>query len=232
MPKVSTKDVIYFVTFQGVYYNSRPSGENANSYEIEVPISHEQLTRTYTIQIPCEPKNKNDKPYKEKQIIADSPLSLFRRDYAPLMMPLKYPDFEYLATFEIKSVRSTHPEMLRENIALMNFQSICNYIEEAGLEIDPILYDDAGSLRYAIQEYNKDREGFLSIQEQTRKRKGKKVVQTNIAKTLLDKYKDQLNDIPKNGNGKHAVIAKKKSNREFAVTLPSEIIEEDFLDDM
>jgi hypothetical protein len=227
MPKVSTKDVIYFVTFQGVYYNSRPSGENANSYEIEVPISHEQLTRTYTIQIPCEPKNKNDKPYKEKQIIADSPLSLFRRDYAPLMMPLKYPDFEYLATFEIKSVRSTHPEMLRENIALMNFQSLCNYIEEAGLEIEPILYDDAGSLRYAIQEYKKDREGFLSIQEQTRKRKGKKVVQTNIAKTLLDKYSSQLQNSNGNGNSKHTGQLKQKVKPKAVAT-----IEEDFLNDM
>src|ERR1700723_962042 len=196
--KVAAKDVIYFVTFQGVYFNAKTPGENACSYEIEVPINHEQLMRTYTIRIPIEPKNKNEKPYKEKHILADSTLSLFRRDYAPMMMPLKYPDYQALQTFEIKSVRSTHPQMLKENTALMNFQALVDYIEENEYEIEPALCDDAGSLRAAIALYKTDKEGFLSTQEQTQKRKGKKVVQTNIAKALLDKYKDQLQNDTKN----------------------------------
>jgi hypothetical protein len=225
MSKVSAKDVIYFVTFQGVYFNAKTPGENACSYEIEVPISHEQLMRTYTVRIPIEPKNKNDKPWREKQLVADSPLSLFRRDYAPMMMPLKYPDYQALQTFEVKSVRSTHPQMLKENIALMNFQQLVDYIEEHDYEIEPALCDDAGSLRAAIQLYKTDREGFLSTQEQTNKRKGKKVVQVNIAKALLDKYKDQLNDIPKNGNGKVRKTLKTASGN-------INVLEENFLDDM
>jgi hypothetical protein len=226
MAKVAAAEVIYFITFIGVYFNAKTPGENACNYEIEVPISHEQLMRTYTIRIPIDPKNKNDLPYKEKKIIADSPLSLFRRDYAPIVMPQKYPDYQALQTFEIKSVRSTHPEMLKENIALMNFQSLVNYIEERELEIEPALYDDAGSLRYAIQQYKTDREGFLSMQEQTHKRKSKKVVQTNLAKTMLDKYSNQLENIPKNGNGKKPV-RKLIPLRANAVDT-----EEDFLDDI
>jgi hypothetical protein len=220
--KVATKDIIYFVTFTGIYFNGKSPGENQESYEIEVPISHEQLMRTYAIRIPTEPKNKNEKPYKEKQIIADSPLSLFRRDYAPIVMPKKYPDYAALQTFEIKSVRSTHPQMLKENIALMNFQDLVNYIEERDFEIEPALYDDAGSLRSAIQAYKTDREGFLSNQEQIHKRKGKKVVQTNIAKTLLDKYERQLHNEPKNGWATGKVKAKAIVGR----------IEEDFLDEL
>src|ERR1700721_4494647 len=127
MAKVAANEIIYFITFQGIYFNAKRPGENQCSYEIEVPISHEQLMRTYTLRIPCEPKNKNDKPYKEKNIIADPPLSLFRRDYAPMVMPKKYPDYQALQTFEIKEVRSTHPQMLKENIALMNFQKLTEY---------------------------------------------------------------------------------------------------------
>lgn len=223
MSKVAAKDVIYFVTFQGVYFNAKTPGENACSYEIEIPISHEQLMRTYMIKIPIEPKNKNDKPWKEKHIIADSPLSLFRRDYAPLVMPLKYPDYQALQTFEIKEVRSTHPQMLKENTALMNFQSLVDYIEERDMEIEPALCDDAGSLRAAIALYKSDREGFLSTQEQTQKRKGKKVVQVNIAKALLDKYKDQLTNTKKRSS---------KPVKAIEIEESQDAIDEDYLSDL
>jgi hypothetical protein len=228
MAKVAAQDIIYFITFIGVYFNAKTPGENACNYEIEVPISHEQLMRTYSIKIPIDPKNKNDLPYKEKKIIADSPLSLFRRDYAPIVMPQKYPDYQALQTFEIKSVRSTHPDMLKENIALMNFQSLVNYIEERELEIETGLYDDTGSLRNAIQQYKTDREGFLSIQEQIHKRKGKKVVQTNFAKTMLDKYSSQLQTFNGNGNGKKPKASILKQGKEVHASE----FEEDFLDDI
>lgn len=220
MSKVSAKDVIYFITFQGVYFNAKTPGENACSYEIEVPISHEQLMRTYIVRIPIEPKNKNDKPWKEKHVLADSPLSLFRRDYAPLEMPLKYPDYQALQTFEIKAVRSTHPQMLKENTALMNFQTLVDYIEEREMEIEPMLCDDAGSLRAAIALYKSDREGFLSNQEQTQKRKGKKVVQVNIAKALLDKYRNELTK------------TKKPPGKLVKQTVEYNEYEEDFLNDL
>lgn len=228
MPKVAAKDIIYFITFRGVYFNAKTPGENACNYSIEVPISHEQLMRTYTLQIPVEPKNKNDKAYKEKQVIADSPLSLFRRDYAPIVMPRKYPDYQALQTFEIESVRSTHPQMLKENIALMNFHMLTDYVQERELEIEPALYDDAGSLRAAIKAYKEDREGFLSIQEQTHKRKGKKVVQTNIAKTMLDKYSGQLQNTKDAFNGKKYF----KGMKEVYEKSPKLEVEEDFLDDI
>jgi ribosomal protein S24E len=228
MAKVAAQDIIYFITFIGIYFNAKTPGENACNYEIEVPISHEQLMRTYTVRIPVSPTNKNDLPYKEKKIIADSPLSLFRRDYAPIVMPNKYPDYQALQTFEIKSVRSTHPEMLKENIALMNFQKLTEYIGERELEIEPALYDDAGSLRAAIQQYKTDKEGFLSIQEQTHKRKGKKVVQTNIAKTMLDKYSSQLqNAVKTNGNGKK--VKHGRVNNGYGETLDQY---ENYLDDI
>lgn len=224
MAKVSAKDVIYFVTYSGIYYNAKTPGENACNYEIEIPISHEQLLRTYAIKIPIEAK-KGEKPWKEKWIIADSPLSLFRRDYAPIVMPEKYPDFQALATFEIKAVRSTHPQMLKENIALMNFQGLVDYIEERDLEIEPGLYDDPGSLRDAIKRYKHDREGFLTTQEQTQKRKGKKVVQVNIAKALLDKYGSDLNGKTEKTKKMPVTVAKRKP-------VEYDVYEEDFLSDL
>jgi len=141
-------------------------------------------------------------------------------------MPLKYPDYQALQTFEIKSVRSTHPQMLKENTALMNFQALVDYIEEHEYEIEPALCDDAGSLRAAIALYKTDKEGFMTMQEQTQKRKGKKVVQTNIAKALLDKYKDQLQNV--NGNGKP-----KKNSRDLVKSISNNgEFEDDYLSDL
>jgi hypothetical protein len=161
----SLKDVHYFITFVGQYYTAAEKGKNVESYEVTVPMSHAQIE---------DPK--------------ESPLSLFRHHYAPKVMPKKYPGYQGLVSFEIKHVTCNEPSRLQENIKLMNFADLCEYIENKSLPIKTEFYEDAGSLRAAIRECEKDREGFLKIQGITESRKAPAIIKQRTANEMLEMY--------------------------------------------
>ena len=75
MPPKDLSNIHYIITIAGLYYTAKQKGDNMHPYEIDVPMTHAQI---------------EDKD--------ESPLSLWRRLYAPRMMPINYPDFEGLAS--------------------------------------------------------------------------------------------------------------------------------------
>ena len=169
MPAHTLDDVHYIVTITGIYYTQAPKGENTFNYEIDIPMTHAQL---------------------EDQKV--SALSLFKHNYAHILMPRKYPEFAGLATHEIKRVQCSEPSRLLENIKLMNAHQLIKYIRANGLPIKPELYEDAGSLRNAIEAYRKDQEGFIKIQKITEQRKGPHLVKQAQADKMILQYESQL----------------------------------------
>lgn len=159
------KNVIVFITFEGLYYTAGEKGKNVYSYVAkDVPFNLEQLN---------DPK--------------ESALSLWRHNYAQHIMPKLYPDFMGLATFEIKDKSCpTDPTLLLQNIGIMNFAELTEYIDSNNLDIITELYEDAGSLRSAIRSYGTDREGFLKTQRITEKRRGPQLHKQKAATEMLE----------------------------------------------
>lgn len=170
------RDTHYIVTMHGVYYSNEQQGENQYSYEIDVPMTGAQL--------------------KDPKVSA---ISLFKHYYAPHMMLQKYPKFAFLATHDIKEVKCSNPVLLRENIKLMNYRRLTKYIKESQLPVKPELYEDAGSIRAAIEEFRKDPDGFMKTQAIAEKRKGPNMQRQEEANQMMAAYEAQLQAATANG---------------------------------
>jgi len=167
--KSALEDIHYIVTITGYYYTQEAKGENVHEYEIDVPLNHKQLD--------------DDKV---------SAISLFKHNYAPVMMPKKYPDYTGLYTHKIKQTQCSEPSRLLENIGLMNFKQLVRYIRTNGLPVKHELYDDEGSLRAAIRSYKKDAEGFLKVQKITQERIGPTLAKQSVADQMMEQYGDSF----------------------------------------
>jgi hypothetical protein len=167
MATATLEDIHYVITIAGTYYTNEAKGENTHSYEVDVPMTQEQL---------------NDQKV--------SALSLFRHNYADRMMKTKYPAYSGLCTHEIRKVQCSDPARLLENTALMNSLQLARYIKSHGLPIKTELYEDAGSLRAAIADYHKDNEGFVKSQKITESRKGPHLKRQSAADRMMEQYGD------------------------------------------
>lgn len=162
-------DVMYLLRVSG-QYKAGPQGGNPNgikTYDITVPCSHELIQK-------------------------HGALSAFKNYLAPEAMPLKYPDYQEkgLVTFKIVKSKCDNPELIKNNIHLLDFSGLVLYIEENEYQITTELYEDAETLRQAIEEYEQDPIGYVKTTEPTRakrhggklrdKKKGAMLIQANF----------------------------------------------------
>jgi hypothetical protein len=189
--KPTSKDHVV-VNVIGFYYTTHaPKGDNLRSYDIDIPISCQDL--------------------EDKR---EGALSLFRHYYAHRMMPKKYPDFSGLYTHELgKPARCSNPYYLRNNVKLMNMEQLVEFIEENELPIEEKLYEDSGALRAAIELYEKDPDGFRKHQKVAEQRKGPALRKQDHADELIAEYGEDFIEgvlAPKKSKPKDKLISKTK----------------------
>lgn len=120
------------------------------------------------------------KPYSieatlNKEHVEKGPLSSFVKYIAPVVMPKKYPDYISLHTHTIVKMTCSNPDLVGDNLAVMSWHQLKDYVEYIGLEVDVDLYADTGTLRQAIEECEDDETAFLKSQEKLAERIGPEI---------------------------------------------------------
>lgn len=140
--KLAKEDIKYTVTMEGSYYVREGQGLVLKPYKVKCYMSHLQLE------------------------IGDNgfpkfwPSVIFKHWIAPGLMERMYPGYVSLASFYVTDAKCNAPNMLKNNILLMTRFDLEEYIEQHGLRINPILYDDDMALRQAIWDFRKDPDSF------------------------------------------------------------------------
>ena len=138
----------YFITMSGLYFSRSTDGITEEPYELKFIMTHKQ-TETLI------------------------PQAFFKHDReVQTVMKSKYPNFlGRFSTFHVVKAECERPELLADNIHLLNRLELEEYVEDNDLPIEVQLHDDAEQLRQAIKDYKKDKEGFEKQQELLKKRR-------------------------------------------------------------
>lgn len=122
-------------------------------------------------------KDISEKPYtvsvsmKQKQIDAGA-LSQFCKHYAPEMMPVLYPDYQALMTFRITKSECSDDQVKDNELTIMNYSELRDYIQRNEIKVDTSLYVDAGELKTAIETCEEDEPGYLKQEEYYKRVRG------------------------------------------------------------
>ena len=158
MARTSTKEpeapataIIYTLRFQGMFYCRGEHGNSEKPYDVRFRATH-------------------------KQIESLRPTAIFKHYIAPKLMPRLYPEYtepsgKQLATMNLVGAKCTIPEMLDNNIFLMSFEQLEDYVDDKKMPIDKRLYKDYASLQQAIIDYRKDPDAFSKHQKTVATRK-------------------------------------------------------------
>lgn len=131
--------------------------------------------------------------------------SILKNYFLPRFLPLKYPDFVALRTFEvIKHVPLGDFELNEDEPSLMSREQIEAYAETHNLDLIPELYDDLSALRQALKDCLEHPEQFKRNQDILWNRKKDeltlKSVVYNANKALFDIDVTVDEELPPNGN--------------------------------
>lgn len=143
-PKANASSIIYTLHFEGLFYARGEHGNSEVPYNVKFKATH-------------------------KQIESLRPTAIFKHYVAGKLMPRLYknytePNGKLLATMNLVDAECTVPEMLENNIYLMNKEQLEDYIDEKSMPINKRLYRDYSELQQAIIDYRKDPDAFKKHQ--------------------------------------------------------------------
>lgn len=145
-----SEDTTWKVKVIGRYIYTREDGRNdTKPYDVEVTLN--------------------------KELVDKGPLSSFCKYIAPTLMPKKYPDYSRLATHTIAEMVCSDPNLVGDNLDVMSWHQLKDYLDYEGLEVNIDLYPDTGSLRQAIKDCEENEIAFLRTQEKLDKRIGPEI---------------------------------------------------------
>lgn len=160
MPKEKANR-LYKITFKGQYIAAGENGTRLKPYEIDCFLDDELV-------------NKN-------------PVSVFKNDLAPELMPKKYADYQDLATHEVGASVAKDGKPVT-NLMLFNREDMVRHIGEEELPIEHELHQDAGALRTAINDFRKDPQAFLAQQEKLHGFRHERIARKSKALSLQEQF--------------------------------------------
>lgn len=168
MAKATQAPEIYLVTFNGQYICGNPQSTDLEQYEITVAMDESMVDGKQT-----------------------SAQSVFKGSLAAELMPLKYPKYQGLYTYHVKSAETVSGAPV-PFIALKNRSELKDMIEDNGLPVDQELYIDTDALREAIVLAQKDPEAFKVQQQNLRETRGTKMTIRSKALEMNEVVMDLL----------------------------------------
>lgn len=160
MPKAKGNR-LYKITFRGQYIAAGEHGTRLKPYEID-----------------C---------YLDDELVNKNPVSVFKNDLAPELMPKKYADYQDLATHEVGATVAKDGEPVT-NLMLFNREDMVAHIKEEELPIEHELHQDAGALRTAINDFRKDPQAFLAQQEKLHGFRHERIARKSKALALQEAF--------------------------------------------
>lgn len=142
---------IYLVTFEGQYICGNAQSTDLERYEITVAMDEGMVDGKQT-----------------------SAQSVFKGSLAAELMPLKYPKYQGLYTYHIKSAETVSGAEV-PFISLKNRIELREMIEEKGLPVEHELYLDNDALREAVKLAEKDPDAFKMQQDRLKENRGVKL---------------------------------------------------------
>lgn len=110
------------------------------------------------------------------------PLSSFKNHIAKQLFPKHFPGFKRIRLMEVVEASRSDGEGI-DNLYLMSYVDMCEYIKLSGYPINSILFDNPGKLREAIKLFKEDPESFVVFQDR------QEALHGSTAKSRLDAEK-------------------------------------------
>lgn len=126
-------------------------------------------------------------------MIQNGPLSSWRNYLAPKLLPKIIPHFQRVRTQEIIDAVREDGEPI-DNINVMSFSQLAEYVDLAELPVNVDIYNDAGELRDAIKQCQENEEAFTMSQKRLALRRGPEVQFQQSAEELNADFVLSLNE--------------------------------------
>lgn len=159
MAKVK-ESFVYEVTIGGLYFGSRDGETDLFPYEVTVVM--------------------------DQEMVDQGVLSAFCKYYAQDAIGSKHSNYIRYYTHEVRrTVVFGSPDTPITDLSLFNYDQLVAHVAAEELPIETALYEDAGTLRDAIERQKKDPDIFARAQEKLSGRKSKTVKLKSKARELM-----------------------------------------------